>query len=213
VSYRWRGGEELWMRMGAHHPHQILIIEPLFEEKNRTRRLIAEVMRGLDAAGIGSTLPDLPGTGESMIEIADVSFSDWSEAIAAASQALSPLMVAAFRGGALLDARSRHLWRFAPETGARIVRDLKRTQLASNASTPLFAGHALSEAFLAELEAAPLAGADAIRTVRLESDAADADAKVPGTPLWRRAEPGEDAALAAAIVADLSNWVAQCAAS
>jgi hypothetical protein len=212
VSYRWRGGEEQWMRMGVAHRHQILIIEPLFEEKNRTRRLIATVMRGLDACGIGSVLPDLPGTGESLIEIADVSLADWHEAAKGAAKAVLPIMTVVFRGGALINTNVKNLWRFAPESGARIVRDLKRAQLTSSTAGPLFAGHALSPAFLSDLETAPVVTAEHMRTVRLESDAAQGDAKLPGTPLWRRAEPGEDAALAAAIVTDLQNWVRSCAA-
>ena len=63
------------------------------------------------------------------------------------------------------------------------------------------------------LEAATPALVAPLRTVRLESDAAEADAKVAGSPLWRRAEPGEDAALAAALAADLAAWTKQCAAS
>ena len=51
-----------------------------------------------------------------------------------------------------------------------------------------------------------------LRTVRLNSDAAEADAKLAGTPLWRRAEPGDDPELAAAMVADIAWWMSQCAA-
>jgi hypothetical protein len=213
MTYRWRGGSEQWMQKGTEHRIQILIIEPLFEEKNRTRRLIADVMRGLEAAGIGSTLPDLPGTGESLVDIAAVSLGDWRNAAHAVADAIKPMCVASFRGGALLDYVADHVWRLAPETGARIVRDLKRTQLASAGPTPLYAGHPLSHEFLDELATAVPLGSVAIRTVRLESDPLDADLKIVGTPLWRRAEPGDDIELAAAISADLASWTMQCAAS
>ena len=33
---------------------------------------------------------------------------------------------------------------------------------------------------------------------------------IAGTPLWLRAEPGEDAAMAAAIVADIAAWSQTC---
>lgn len=207
MSYRWRGGEELWTRIGVHHSQQILIIEPLFEEKNRTRRLIADIMRGLDDHQIGSTVPDLPGTGESFTDIATVTLNDWKDAIAAIDRAITPGVTVSFRGGALLDSGAERAWRFAPESGARIVRDLKRSQLASANATPLYAGHALSDDFIANLEAAVLPSHSAIRTVRLESDSAEADAKLLGTPLWRRAEPGDDVALAAAITADIVAWM------
>lgn len=212
MSYQWRGGEEMWVRIGAHHPRQILIIEPLFEEKNRTRRLIADVMRGLDTHQIGSTLPDLPGTGESLIDIATVSFDDWKDAIAAVDQTVDPALTVSLRGGALLDSGAQRAWRLAPESGARIVRDLKRSQLASAAATPLYAGHALSDKFLSEFETALLPTHAALRTLRLESDGAEADAKLAGTPLWRRAEPGDDALLASAIVDDIVSWMSQCVA-
>ncbi len=207
MSYQWRGGDEMWVRIGAHHRRQILIIEPLFEEKNRTRRLIADIMRGLNARQIGSTLPDLPGTGESLTDIAAIRFEDWKVAIAAVDQAINPVLTVSLRGGALLDNGAKRAWRFAPETGARIVRDLKRSQLASVSATPLYGGHALSDSFLGELEATLPPAHAALRTVRLESDAAEADAKLIGTPLWRRAEPGDDATLATAIVADIAAWM------
>lgn len=209
-GYSWRGGEELWLRHGVIFPLQIIIIQPIFEEANRCRRLLASVTRGLAANGIGSVLPDLPGTGESRTDISTISFSDWQAALSAVAEAVQPVVIASLRGGALLDGglAAKGYWRFAPETGARIVRDLKRTQLSGSA---LYAGHAISDDFLAALEAASIPPSTPLRTLRLESDAGDADAKIAGSPLWRRAEPGDDPALAAALVADLTEWVKQCA--
>lgn len=209
--YSWRGGNELWLRHGVNFPIQIIIIEPLFEEANRCRRLLVSVMRGLAANGIGSVLPDLPGTGESLVDIRDVAFSDWHEALGTVVEMVQPVVIASLRGGALLERGlpAKGYWRFAPETGTRIVRDLRRTQLSGSA---LYAGHAINDAFLAALEVAPTVPVAPLRTVRLESDAADADAKIAGSPLWRRAEPGDDPELAAALAADLTDWVTQCAA-
>jgi hypothetical protein len=216
VSYSWRGGSELWTRRGDHHPRQLLILEPLFEEKNRTRRLIAQIMVALDQAEIGTILPDLPGTGESLTDISKVSIADWQDAVKAAVLQAKPGYVASFRGGALLDDQRLATWRFAPEDGARIARDLRRTQLASGSASPLYAGHALSDPFLGALEdlvPAPLpAPLPTVRTVRLARDIADADARYEGAPLWRRAEPGEDVGLAIALAQDLISWIATCAA-
>ena len=210
-TYSWRGGNELWLRHGVNYPLQIIVIEPLFEEVNRCRRLLVSVMRGLAANGVGSALPDLPGTGESLADIRDVAFSDWHEALSAVVETVQPVVIASLRGGALLDGGldAKGHWRFAPETGTRIVRDLRRTQLSGST---LYAGHAISDAFLQALEVAPTVPVAPLRTVRLESDAGDADAKIVGSPLWRRAEPGDDPELAAALVADLTDWVTQCAA-
>lgn len=194
-----------WLQSGLRDDLQLLVIEPLFEEANRCRRLVAQILRQLEAAGIDAAIAELPGTGESPIDIADVRLSDWREAIAQ----YRPRFVASFRGGALLDDGAS--WRFAPETGLRILRDLRRATLTSGNST-LFAGHALSEGFLEDLESASPKGG-AARTVRLETDPADADAKVEGSSLWRRAEPGEDVALAEALAKDLLAWMRSCDAS
>ena len=49
------------------------------------------------------------------------------------------------------------------------------------------------------------------RTVRLDTDPQPADRHVPGTPLWRRAEPGNDPALAVLLADDIADWIARCA--
>jgi hypothetical protein len=209
-SYTWRGGQELLFRHGNAFSLQIIIIQPLFEESNRCRRLLARMIRGLAANGIGTVLPDLPGTGESLRDISTVAFDDWQDALRMLGDKIKPSLVASIRGGVLLDATiaANGHWRFAPETGARIVRDLRRTQISGS---PLYAGHAIGDAFLDRLENATPPLIAPLRTLRLESDAGVADAHVAGTPLWRRAEPGDDAALAAALVGDLTDWAKQCA--
>lgn len=197
-----------WLRFGENFEPQVIVIEPLFEEANRCRKLVATVMRGLAARGIGSALTDLPGTGESATGIGDVKLDDWHRAVAA----YQPRLIVSFRGGALLDkAASNGIWRFAPETGARLVRDLQRASLAS-ANGTLYAGHALNDTFLADLGSASPAASGIVRTVRLASDNLDADLKLEGAPLWRRAEPGEDPALAAALIDDIADWASRCAA-
>ncbi len=168
--------------------------------------------RTLEKQGFGLTFPDLCGMGESERDMAGVRLADWRADATAAIAEVRPVVIASIRGGALLDdgGPARGWWRFAPETGARIVRDLRRTQLAGD--TGLYAGHRLSDAFLGEVEGALPGPVTPLRTVRLESDATEADGKVAGSPLWRRAEPGEDAGLSAALAADLADWARQCAA-
>ena len=53
------------MRIGRADAPAILFVPPLFEEMNRTRALIAAVMRRLAKRGHGCWLLDLGGTGES----------------------------------------------------------------------------------------------------------------------------------------------------
>ncbi len=215
--YRWAGGIELVHRIGSHRALQTMIIPPLFEEANRTRKLLFDTMRGLEAHGIGSTLIDLPGNGESLTPLSDLTFNNLCDAAFFACETFKPVVVASLRGGTLLDHKCAAVgkWRFAPETGSRIVRDIKRAQLTTNVAgeVDMFAGQRVSPAFLEALAIALPAPSSSLRVVRLDSDTADADAKVTGIPLWRRAEPGEDAVLANALAADLAGWTKQCAAS
>jgi hypothetical protein len=145
-----------------------------------------------------------------MTEVSAIRLADWRESLAG----LRANGVASLRGGALVDDAipANCHWRFAPETGGRIVRDLKRIALAGS-NNANYAGHALSDVFLADLEGASPAPLPQLRTLRLESDTSEADAHVAGSPLWRRAEPGEDGELAAVLADDFANWIAQCAAS
>ena len=65
----------------------------------------------------------------------------------------------------------------------------------------------------AALEAATPAHVAPLRTVRLATDRAEADAKLDGPALWRRSEPGNSAELAEALAADLVKWSRICAGS
>jgi hypothetical protein len=219
-AYDWAAGREFMLRTGAECPAQILILQPLFEESNRTRRIIVQVMRALAGHEIGCILPDLPGTGESPALLADTSIANWQDAIAACAGQTNAQFIASFRGGALFDhaAPAKGYWRCAPETGQRIVRDLKRAARASGEESDegshfRLAGNRLNKAMVEAIDLlSPIMSAN-VRTVRLESDVAEANGRIAGTPVWRRSEPGDDDALRDAIVADLQAWVAQCATS
>jgi pimeloyl-ACP methyl ester carboxylesterase len=184
----------------------LLFLPPLFEEMNRTRALLATVMRGLAAEGFACWLPDLPGTGESERALGTVAWEDWREAATAAFEAAAAIATVGVRGGALLDRPSPVRWRFAPIAGASLARDLARAGLMAEGG----GGYAPTEALLAALAAAePETGAN-VRTVRLASDRAEAELKLDGAPLWRRAEPQNSYELAAAIVSDIGQWVRAC---
>ncbi len=208
------------MRIGNPDAPQIMFLQPFFEEANRLRRLIACVMRDVVDAGFGAALPDLPGTGESMTALHEVEFVDWRAAVAAASASIeTPKLVISFRSAALIDdaANAQHIWRCAPETGQRVIRDLMRTRLTattaadSNDGTVHVAGHRIKQSLITALEAAAPSQSGTVRTAQLNSSAAAADVSLPGTPLWRRSEPGEDAELRAAISSDIISWAKQCA--
>ncbi len=220
-SYAWRGGREALLRFGPGDAPVALILPPLFEEANRTRHFLVEVMRGLAAFGIASILPDLPGTNDSPIATVDARFADWRAAIAALP---APAMTVGLRGGALLDglAVTRLHWRMAPETGARLLRDMVRAtamtagvkaaeiETAARTQPTALAGNLVHQELFTALESAVPDDSGTIRTVRLDDDAGIADACVTGTPLWRRAEPDHDPVLAAAVVADIAQWMTSC---
>ena len=208
------GGRSEWlMRIGAADAPAILFVPPLFEEMNRTRALIAAVMRRLAAQGFGCWLPDLSGTGESERDLGQVEWTDWRHDVIAASahvtgKAARPV-IASLRGGVLLDdgASARGWWRFAPVDGLALQRDMVRAGLAGVE----WAGYAPSEALKSGLAGATAAEVAPLRTVRLATDAQAAELKVDGPALWRRSEPGTSDALAEALAADLAQWSRSCA--
>jgi hypothetical protein len=190
----------------------VLAAPALFEEANRTRAMLVDVLRRLAAQGIASALPDLPGQNESIVPTEHARLTDWRQAFAAAADALSgPVHVVAWRGGALLDGQveAASRWYLSPVGGAALVRDLRRTAQAAGSDD--FAGNILADAMLTELAAAEPSIAEPLRVVRLESDPRAADRKLAAAPPWRASEPGTDAALQAALAQDIADWVRACA--
>lgn len=199
--YRVGDRDEWMMRVGS--GPALLFLPPLFEEMNRTRALLATVMRALAAQGFECWLPDLPGTGESRRALEDVSWQDWREAAAAAFAETGAAASVGLRGGALLDEGASARWRFAPATGASLARDLGRAGLMTEGG----GGYAPSPALLDPLASAEPPAGGRLRTVRLSTDRAEADLKLEGPPLWRRAEPQNSSELAAAMASDISQWI------
>lgn len=202
----------------------IIIVPPLFEEANRMRRTLVLAMRALAADGFAAVLPDLPGQNESLLALADVDLDRWRNALAGAVSAVDgPAIVASVRGGALIDHRAGAAawWRLAPVGGASLLRTLLRARVAADReaglassieslqdiarSEPLLlAGNALSPAMVAGLGAAEAQPVEPLRSIGLGADG------IAGTPLWLRAEPGEDSAMAGAIAADIAAWSRTC---
>ena len=206
----------------------ILFVPPLFEEANRTRRTLVLAMRALAGAGFATLLPDLPGQNESLVPLVEVDLERWSDALADSVHGIDgPLIVASLRGGALIDHRARAAawWRLAPASGASLLRTLLRArvsadreagitssieglQAAAQTEALLLAGSRLSPAMIAGLGQAETRDVAPLRTVALGSG----EGKIAGTPLWLRAEPGEDTAMARAIADDIIGWSRTCGA-
>lgn len=204
AAYDWPGGQEAMLRFGPADGPVIVAALPLLEEANRTRAFTVTLLRALAERGIASLLPDLPGQGESLIPTSSMSLAD----LRAAFAAVPGDFTLAIRSGALLDSGERKgRWHLAPQSGAELLRELKRLQTAGGSGD--FGGNMLSSAFLEELETAGPAPA---RIVRLETDPKPADRKLAAAPLWRRAEPDNDPELARMLADDIAAWIRTCAA-
>lgn len=224
TRYEWQGGHEAVLRFGPPVGPTVLIAPALFEEANRTRAFTVTLQRALADLSLASMLPDLPGTNESVVDTEQATLANWQAAFAAAAQSAARhghVHVAAIRGGALVDrlAKTRSRWYFAPVAGEALVRDLMRARKVAqiNHNAPEaegdvyeLAGNRLSATMIAELRAAAPSTAAPVRTLRLRDDAMPSHRSVDGAPLWRRAEPENDLALAGLLAADLASWVRQC---
>lgn len=224
THYEWQGGQEAVLRFGPPVGPVVLFAPALFEEANRTRAFTVTLQRALADLSLASMLPDLPGTNESLVDTESASLADWQAAFAAAAHSAArhgPVHVAAIRGGALVDrfAKTKSRWYLAPVAGEALVRDLMRArkiaqlgQSESEIESDVYelAGNRLSATMIAELRAASPSTMAPVRTVRLLDDAMPSDRSVDGPPLWRRAEPDNDLALAGLLAADLASWVRQC---
>lgn len=191
--------------------------------------MMVEIMRHLDKHGVGSILPDLPGTNESRFPLEQASLTIWREALAHCAKPLDkPLYVASFRGGCLIDdfAEDTRKWRLAPAKGPSLLRTMMRTRMASDKEAGLatnmaqlaeeaqqghvnLAGNHIGGAMFAELQGAVPPSSGDIRTAQLANSAQAADVKLSGSALWLRAEPDDDPQLAGAIADDLLSWLAQ----
>ena len=208
-QYDWRRadgttGRETMLRFGPDTAPRVVVALPLYEEANRTRAFAVTLLRALARRGIGGVLPELPGTGESLVATRDATLDNLRSAFAAAAG--EGHVAVSIRSGALIDTAAHVLgrWQLAPIDGGDLVRELGRVADGEGG----FAGNIIGAVMLRELASARPAPA---RVVRLASDPRDADLKLAASPLWRRAEPGNDPALADALASDIATWIATCA--
>ena len=186
---------------------RVLIVPPLFEEMNRTRRMLIETQRALDALGVDSILPDLPGCNESLQAFSAQSLGSWRDAMSGAARHFAATHVLAVRGGALVFPTNLPGWVLEPQKGTAVLRQLLRARVLAakeagreeNSADLLeqgrqhgleLAGYRLSAALIAGLDAA-LPEDEGQRVIR--------QAELGGSPLWLRSEPGEDPAQSAAL--------------
>lgn len=226
VSYEFAGREELCLCAGAQSLRRILLVPPLFDEMNRMRKMLVDVMHSLEALDIGSFLPDLPGTNESLVALETVTLSDWQNAVKACAQQNDISHIASFRGGVLAVAGlpSASHWIFNPVKGATLLRTMLRTKVASDKESgfstslaeltsraeagPLeLAGNIVGSDLFKQLNSTGIPALAKQRIVRLDSDNKPCDGQIQGSALWLRAEPDEDPAMSASIAQDINEWL------
>lgn len=190
---------------------RLLVIPPLFEEANKLRHQIVEVLRRLDASGIDSFVPDLPGSNESRAHLAEQTLDTWRAATAAAAEHFRASAVLTVRGGALLRPAGLPGWDYAPQDGPKVLRSMVRARIISSKE----AGHPEAREEIetkGRSEGIALAGWQigpdmfaALETAELpprEDGVALLDQEtIGGRPLWLRAEPDFDEAQADALAA------------
>ena len=187
---------------------RLLIISPLFDEANKLRRQLREVMRLLSLQGFASVLPDLPGCNESLAPLHGQTLSSWRQAAEAAARHFAASHVLALRAGCALAPTDLPGWLYAPLEPARSLRQLRRAQQVSEVeigqdsehAEATLAGWTLGPDMLAELENAAPVPSPRHRVVEQE--------EIGGTPLWLRAEIGQDAAQADALAKLLAEGMA-----
>ena len=196
-------GEELLVPFDRGRAARVLILPAWFDEANKLRRFTVEVMRRLDAAGIDSFLPDLPGCNESLAPLAYQTLEGWRRAADIAATSFAATHVLAIRAGALLAPAGLPGWHYAPQSGPKLLRGMIRARIIaareagiSETSDELLAigrsagltlgGWHMGAAMIAALETAEPALSPGQHGI--------AQPELGGPGLWLRAEPAEDAA-------------------
>lgn len=221
IFYETAGNREYGLRFDvATGARKILIIPPLFDEMNRTRRMIVEAMRALAVQGVSSVLPDLPGCNESLAQMSQQSLTGWRNAVRDITRQIHVTHIAALRGGCLLDDEAGPpSLRLAPVAGATLLKTMLRTRIAADREAGIsasmdvlrtqgardnldLAGYVVSPVMLNELDTASPVQGDHIHELPMSD--------IAGTPLWLRSEPGENAQMSSALALQWDSWSATC---
>lgn len=196
------GGEELCVGFDRGRPVRVLVLPAWFDEANKLRRFTLEVMRRLDAAGIDTLLPDLPGCNESLAPTENQTFAGWCSFAVAATEALRATHVLAIRAGALLAPESLPGWHYAPQSGPRLLRGMIRARTIASREAGIAEG---AEDLMAlgreqglvlggwKLGAEMVRALETAEPVLAPGQSEIAQSAIGGPGLWLRAEPDEDA--------------------
>ena len=202
-------GEEFALVVGPEDaPVQVLIVPALFDEANKTRRLLAQTMRLLAERDVASVLPDLPGCGESLAPLELQDLDSWRASVRKAAKHFAATHLLSIRGGAIVLPPRGPGWRFEPVGGLPQLQTMVRAQTiaAREEGREETSAHLLDFGRVHGLELAGyrlgarmVAGLEQAELPKRSKRPALTLAELGGEPLWRRSEPGDDPALAAAL--------------
>lgn len=196
----WPGpdGEEYALALDRGRSVRLLVLPALFDEANKLRRFTVETLRLLDAAGIDSFLPDLPGCNESLVSLERQTLTSWRKAAGEAGAYFGCTHVLAIRGGALCAPEDFPVVRYAPATGSSLLRGMLRARVIASREACIeetrealldlglregleLAGYRLGPALIGELDTAEPSSGPALANI--------AQSDIGGPGLWLRAEP------------------------
>lgn len=202
--------EEMVLGFGRDRERRLLIIPPLFDEANKFRHQIFEIMRRFDLRGIDCFCPDLPGCNESLAPHGAQTLESWRDAVAAAAKHFGATHLLAIRSGCWLAPEAVPGWLYAPAKPGLVLRNMLRGRVLASREAGrdesveslmdtarqegiAVSGWQLGAALVRELEAAEFSPGEAHTIVE--------QADVGGKALWLRAENDDDPEQADAIAA------------
>jgi len=205
-----RVGEEMVLGFDAARARRLLVIPPLFDEANKFRHQIFEIMRRIHSREVDCFLPDLPGCNESTADLSQQSLGNWRAAVAAAVAHFRATHVLAIRSGGWLVSGDLPGWLYAPVKPRQVLRSLLRARIiaAREAGRDETSDGLLETARTEGIELAgwPL-GAQLVRELDIEevmptgAQVVIEHSDVGGQPLWLRAENDDDPEQADALAA------------
>jgi hypothetical protein len=212
------GGEEYALAFDQGRETRVLVLPALFDEANKLRHFTVEVMRRLSAAGMDAFLPDLPGCNESLAPLESRTLAGWAEAAEAAAAHFGATHALSIRGGALYAPPALSEWRYAPATGASLLRALLRARILAGKEAGIeesrdsllergrvegleLAGYRLGARMIRQLEVAEPMGGAALANI--------AQSDIGGSGLWLRAEPDHSAEQADALAGLITRALAR----
>lgn len=205
----------------------LLHVPPLFEEMNKTRRMVAVAARALAQRGFITLRIDLAGCGDSAGRLAGTGWDEWIDDIALGwhwlrTQTDAPATLWSLRGGALLasaaqarlDDVSRWLLWQPVASGKTLLTQFLRLRVAADAFAIADASaRATTARLMQSLQAGDcvdVAGYALPPSIALSLAQCELAPPPPGTRVdWLEVDGGESPSLAPASLARVDAWRAQ----